>query len=253
MPTTAFALLRAAFPRLLYFSYLDTMRRELSGCRSCLDIGCGAGSPARHLGFDRLVGMDGHGPTLEAARRGGTHDAFVLASAGEPRLPFEDRQFDCCIALDLIEHLDKQQGLRLIREMERVAAKRILVFTPNGFLPQQGHDGDLQEHLSGWSAAEMRALGFEVIGMLGPRFLRGEQHRHRLRPAAVSGIVAAFLHVLSTRRHAEHAAAILCVKDASPAASRPPAPDPRTRAGDRRPPLQRDARTPPSLAGASGP
>ena len=63
-----------------------------------------------------------------------------------------------------------------------------------------------------WIVEEMRALGFTVIGMHGWKALRGEQHRHRLRPAWLSGIVSALSHVLYTRRHPSQAAALLCVK-----------------------------------------
>lgn len=212
MPTTAFALFKLTFPRLLLFSYLNTMRKELAGCRTCLDIGCGGASPVRHLEFEHSVGVEGHAPTLEAAQKLHTHNEFRFAGATELDKHFAANQFDCCIALDLIEHLTKKDGIKLIREMERIASKKILLFTPNGFLPQQSHKGDLQEHLSGWTADEMKSLGFKVFGMHGHKALRGGQHQHRLKPAALSGIISALTHFLYTRRHAQSAAAILCVK-----------------------------------------
>jgi SAM-dependent methyltransferase len=213
MPTTAVELLRLTFPRILEFSYLNTLRRKLAGCRSCLDIGCGGGSPTRHLRFQHSVGVDGYLPLLEEARRNRTHTEFVFARAQEIGELFIPGQFDCCVALDLIEHLTKDDGLKLIRDMERIAARKILIFTPSGFLSQRSHEGDLQEHLSGWSADEMRSLGFDVIGMHGARFLRGEEHRHRFRPRALSGVVSAVSHYAFTMRHPERAAAILCVKN----------------------------------------
>jgi len=213
MPTTAVELFRLTFPRILEFSYLNAMRRMLAGCRSCLDIGCGGSSPTRRLGFEHSVGVDGYTPLLDEARRNRTHTEFVFARAQEIGERFTGGQFDCCVALDLIEHLTKEDGLKLIREMERIAAKRILIFTPSGFLSQRSHDGDLQEHLSGWSADEMRSLGFDVIGMHGARVLRGEEHRHRFRPRALSGVISAVSHYAYTRRHPEKAAAILCLKD----------------------------------------
>jgi SAM-dependent methyltransferase len=214
MPTTADELFLLTFPRVLEFSYLNTLRRMLADCRSCLDIGCGGWSPTRHLRFEHSVGVDGHTPLLDEARKNRTHTDFVFARAQEIGEQFAAGQFDCCVALDLIEHLTKGDGLKLIRDMERIAAKKIRIFTPSGFLSQRSRDGDLQEHLSGWSADEMRSLGFEVIGMHGARSLRGEEHRHRFRPYALSGVVSAVSHYAYTRRHPEKAAAILCVKSA---------------------------------------
>jgi len=212
MPTTSRELFRLTFPRVLQFSYLNTMRGMLADCRTCLDIGCGGWSPVQHLRFEYSVGVEGFPALLDEARKNKTHTEFVFARAQDIGGRFTAGQFDCCVALDLIEHLMKEDGLKLIRDMERIAAKKVLVFTPSGFLSQRSHDGDLQEHLSGWSADEMRSLGFEVFGMHGPRFLRGEEHRHRFRPQALSGVVSAAGHYIHTMRHPEKAAAILCVK-----------------------------------------
>ncbi len=212
MPTSSSELFRITFPRLLQFSYLNTMRKQLEDCRTCLDIGCGGDSPVRHLKFEYAVGVDGHEPLLQQARTRRTHDEFVLCNATQLDRHFSPKQFDCCVALDLIEHLSKDDGMKLISDMQRIASKKVLLFTPNGFLPQQSHEGDLQEHRSGWTAEEMEALGFAVIGMHGWKVLRGEQHRHRLKPAWLSGILSALSQYLYTRRHPSQAAALLCVK-----------------------------------------
>jgi hypothetical protein len=96
--------------------------------------------------------------------------------------------------------------------MERIASRKILIFTPNGFLRQQSSNGDMQAHLSGWDAHEMQALGFTVVGMHGHKFFRGEHHEHRFHPRSLSGVASQMSHYLYTRSHPEKAAAILCVK-----------------------------------------
>jgi SAM-dependent methyltransferase len=207
------SLLREGFPRLAFISYVSEMRRMLSDCRTCLDIGCGSGSPTRFIDFDFRVGIDGHEPSLAMARSGGTHDEYHLLAAQDICKKFSPGQFDCCVALDLIEHLTKVEGFSLIRDMEIIASKKILLFTPGGYLPQVSHNGDMQAHLSGWTAGELRALGFRVVGMHGHRYLRGEEHRHRFRPQSISGIISQISHYAYTRSHPEKAAALLSVKD----------------------------------------
>ena len=115
--------------------------------------------------------------------------------------------------MDVIEHLRKEEGLQLMRQMELLARKRVIFFTPNGFLPQ-GHrvPGDLQSHLSGWEPPEMDAYGYRVAGFLGPKHLRGQHHR-LIRPAVPLGLVSLFGHLLWTRYHPTAAAAMLCVKN----------------------------------------
>jgi hypothetical protein len=64
-------------------------------------------------------------------------------------------------AADLIEHLGKEDGFRLLEHMELIARKVVVIVTPNGFIAQHLTDGNpLQIHRSGWTAHEMKALGY---------------------------------------------------------------------------------------------
>jgi SAM-dependent methyltransferase len=216
MPTSAFKLFKLASGRSQRFSFLNTMRKELTDCATCLDVGCGSNSFIQLLGFEYSVGVEFFAPALEEAKKAATHNDFCFADVTEIDKHFAENQFDCCVALDVIEHLAKEDGYKLIRDMERIARKKILLFTPNGFLPQGSlYDNNLQAHLSGWTAPEMQALGFKVIGMYGPGFMRGEQHQHKFKPAAFFGMLSALLHFTFTRRQPKYAAAIICVKDVS--------------------------------------
>jgi hypothetical protein len=69
------------------------------------------------------------------------------------------KSVDTIIFTDVIEHLSKSQGRKLLREAERVANVQVILFTPLGFLPQchpDGKDawgldgGEWQNHKSGW-------------------------------------------------------------------------------------------------------
>lgn len=208
------SLLRQTFPQVAFYLLLKEIRKALKGCRSCLDVGCGTNSPIGFLDLEHTVGLEAHGPSLEIARQHRTHTEFRMGRAEEIGSLFSQGEFDCCIALDLIEHLPKEQGVQFISDLERVTRKAIVLFTPNGFLHQESQDGDLQEHLSGWTVEDMRALGFTVIGMHGHRSLRGEQHRIRYWPGAFWGIISVLTHLFYTRAHPESAAALLCVKKA---------------------------------------
>jgi SAM-dependent methyltransferase len=213
MPTTALRLFRETFPEVMRFLYMNTIRREAAGCQSVLDLGCGPLSPTRLLRFAHATAVEGFAPALEAARSAGTHTEYVLADVRTIGTLFTPKQFDCCIALDLIEHLSREDGIALLRTMESLARRKVILFTPNGFLPQASHEGDLQEHLSGWTPEQMRALGYRVYGMHGHRALRGEEHRHRIRPKVFSGLLSLLTHGVWTGRHPEAASAILCVKE----------------------------------------
>lgn len=81
---------------------------------------------------------------------------------GLPRLG--DGSFDVVTAIDLIEHLSIAEGYKLLYEMERVARKSVLIYTPNGFVWQPpSTNNELNAHISGWTANELRRFGFTKI------------------------------------------------------------------------------------------
>jgi SAM-dependent methyltransferase len=189
------------------------IRSVFRDCSTVLDIGCGNWSPVRFLQGARLTGLDGYSPALEEARRNGTHEQYALGDVTRISELFATSKFDACIALDVIEHLNKNDGWRMVEDMERLATKRVVIFTPNGFIPQKSRDGDLQEHLSGWTADEMRSRGYRVLGMYGPKSWRGEYHRIKYQPRPFWVILSMLAHYLYTRSRPEKAAAIFCVKN----------------------------------------
>jgi len=189
------------------------IRRAFYDCKTLLDVGCGSDSPMRFLRQGELVGLEGYAPVLEAARRNRTHDEFIPGDVKLLADLFPVRRFDGCVALDVIEHLRKDDGWHMLENLERLATRRVVIFTPNGFLPQLSKDGDLQEHLSGWTADELRGRGYRVLGMNGPKSIRGEYHRIKYQPRAFWALYSILAHFLHTRAHPEKAAAIFCVKD----------------------------------------
>jgi hypothetical protein len=190
------------------------LRHALLGCDDVLDVGSGISPSLRELGVARAVGAEGYAPSAAAARRRNTHDEIVECDVRGISRSFKPKQFDACIAMDVIEHLTKADGLKLVVDMEKLARKRVVFFTPCGFF-NQGHtdSGDLQEHLSGWNPEEMEQLGYRVIGLLGPKSLRGEYHRLKRRPDVFWGMVSFVCQCIWSKSHPQNAAAILCMKN----------------------------------------
>jgi 2-polyprenyl-3-methyl-5-hydroxy-6-metoxy-1,4-benzoquinol methylase len=157
--------------------------------------------------------VDGYAPAVEEARRNATHDEILEAKVSSLADVLADRKFDACVALDLIEHLPKDQGYILLNTLEKIAQTRVVISTPNGFLPQKSKDGDLQEHLSGWTASDFRQRGYRVFGMYGPKALRGEYHLIRRHPRPFWLAVSISAHYLYTRARPESSAAVFCIKE----------------------------------------
>ena len=131
-----------------------------------LDAGCGTGlfgvvmRAMRRLSSPELVGCDVCAPYLEAVPKG-VYDHLVCCDIAF--LPFRDRCFSGVAAVEVIEHLHKERGLQALKEFERVSRGIVALTTPRGYHVKGDEDGNpFQTHLSGWSAAEFRRLGFKV-------------------------------------------------------------------------------------------
>jgi hypothetical protein len=98
-----------------------------------------------------------------------------------------DKSVDSVYALDFIEHLEKEDGLRMLREAERVARVQIVVYTPDGFFPQShapdgrdrwGMDGGFwQTHRSGWGTEDF-GEGWDFV--ISPDFILLDEHNQPL-------------------------------------------------------------------------
>jgi len=187
-----------------------------AGCTSLLDVGCGDQGAllARVPGLPFTVGVDLELPTDDdlVARHTEYHEADIRSLSDH----FERKQFECVVALDVIEHLTRTEGADLLEAMEQIASKRVIVFTPNGFLPQEPSAANPhQEHRSGWTVDDLARRGYRVIGINGWRPLRGPYAEIRWRPRSFWLRLSALTEPFATG-HPRSAFQLFGVKDISP-------------------------------------
>lgn len=198
------------------FKFVYKLKSEVvGGCSTVVDLGCGKSSPLKFFSGElkHSLGIDGHWPSLDEAKRAGTHSEYLFSDILAACRKLADNSFDCALALDLIEHLDKPAGSVLINEMSRIAKKKIIIYTPNGFLKQGAIDGNEgQVHVSGWRAEEMKKLGFKVYGMSGFKWLRGEMGELKFKPRSLWRLISS-LTQLPAYFFPRLAFQILCVKE----------------------------------------
>lgn len=154
------------------FTVLNTTWRSLDKHgQSILDIGCGRGEPMQFInrkGQFLTVGADIFKPYLRECQRQGIHDSYVLCDIRS--LPFRNKSFDIVLCMQVLEHLEKEVGRKLIEAMEKIARQQVIISTPLGRSEQHPYDGNLyQEHRRIWSPAELRMLGYKVRGYGLPR------------------------------------------------------------------------------------
>jgi ubiquinone/menaquinone biosynthesis C-methylase UbiE len=189
----------------------EYVKKELAGCETALDLGCGPNSPLEGTALSYTVGVDIFEPYLEECRRQKIHSNYIRADVRE--IEFKDGSFDAVLMLEVLEHCTKEEGQRLLDRCSRWARKKVIITTPNGYLPQDEYDNNpFQEHISGWSVEELRQLGFRVTGLLGWKRLQLD-HREglRCRPTLLKQVISDVTQKL-TRHSPALAYRLLAVK-----------------------------------------
>lgn len=172
--------------------YYKKLEDELKGMESVLDLGCGSCSPLAKIKKDFFsVGVDIFKPSIEESKKKAIHDKYKLGDVLKINNYFKKKSFDVVIALDLIEHLKKEEGSKLLEKMEQIAIKKIIILTPNGFYKQDSlEDNAHQVHQSGWGVEDFRGKNFHIYGMRGLKFLRGECATIKFKPWFFWGVIS---------------------------------------------------------------
>jgi GT2 family glycosyltransferase len=154
---------RKIFPR-----WNTILKRELSGCETLLDLGCGWNSPVGSCGIPFSMGIESHRPYLDLSKRRNIHSQYALADVRS--IEFHPRSFDAVVAINPLDRMSEEDGRILIKKMETWARKRVVVVTRN---ERPCQNGPMGEGKAGWKADELGDLGFRVFGINGLRRLGG--------------------------------------------------------------------------------
>lgn len=135
--------------------------------RSVLDVACGLSLKSQYITADIRVGVDIYRPYLEKIQADVPY-ATVLADCMDIGKLFLPKSYDLVLLLDIVEHLEKPQSLKLMEMAEEIARVAVIVETPKGYVPQNidiwGHGGDeFQTHRCGWEPEELQARGYDCI------------------------------------------------------------------------------------------
>lgn len=207
--------------RTIYYRIFPSCQKELKravgNCKTLLNVGCGSNSPIKSFSKNLFsVGIDSFKPSIEKSKKKKIHNKYFLMDVLKIDKKFKPKSFDCVLALDLIEHLKKKDGIRLIKKMEKIAKKKVIIFTPNGFLPQEEYENNIKQvHLSGWSAREMMKKGYKIIGINGLKSLRKEQAEIKFKPKFFWLVISALTQIF-VKNNPEKAFQILCIKKINP-------------------------------------
>ena len=147
--------------------FSDKWKKEVFNVNTLVDIGCGI-MPALYIKAKFHICVE---PFKDYAKE--------LQNQVSNNISFKDRNWiilntdfknflsmipdysvDSIIMVDVIEHIQKNEVLELIKLIHKKVLKQIIIITPLGFMPQEHENGvdawgmqggDFQKHLSGWT------------------------------------------------------------------------------------------------------
>ena len=76
---------------------------------------------------------------------------------------FDSRRYDLVLAIDILEHFHKEDGITFLKECLRVSSKSVLISTPKEFMEQDIAANSLENHRSHWTEDDLRNCGFETF------------------------------------------------------------------------------------------
>lgn len=188
--TEKFTLLRVRSFR--SYSYLEWLKRDLADCESILELGCGLNSPILKIGYGyKTDAADIWRPYVDQHKRmGNYHNCEVLDILG---LNSPVKSYDAVVLCDVLEHLPRQRVMlsNLFARLEKIACKKVILFTPNGYVDNDEVDGDpYQAHLSAWEPVDYIERGYSVRGATGLRHILGKASLPKYHPYSVFAIIA---------------------------------------------------------------
>lgn len=143
----------------------DAAIADMQTVEVVLDIGCGI-KPQNYIRPLTHICCEPYGEYIsnlqqKIAALESRDRSYVLLNMGwsEAVRYFPPKSVDTVFLVDVIEHLEKEDGQKLLAATENIARRQIIVFTPLGFMPQHHDDGkdawglsgaSWQEHKSGW-------------------------------------------------------------------------------------------------------
>ena len=136
-------------------------------CTTVVELGAGFFDRLEfvHPSVEHRVGIELWAPYIANAKY--HHCVKIHGDIRQYRLLLTRNHFDCALIIDVLEHLEQQDALTLIDNLQH-DFRKILLMVPEGVHPQDtdvtgfgAHE--LQTHRSWWYSSTLEDLGFDVV------------------------------------------------------------------------------------------
>jgi len=91
------------------------------------------------------------------------YNNLMLGDALKILPSMDDDSYELVLAIDILEHFDKSNGLIFLSELKRIASRAVLISTPKEFIEQVVEANPYEDHRSVWGSDELSACGYKNI------------------------------------------------------------------------------------------
>jgi len=149
-------------------NYIQIRSLIPKGPITVLDLGCGNGQPFIGADIPVLVGVDIWKKKFNMPEYS---DVFIHDIREINRL-FPEKSYDVVTNIDVIEHLEKEEGLKLIEDAEKLALNKVIFFTPKEWSENKeavenkkywSYGNPANYHKSHWKEEDFTSRGYEII------------------------------------------------------------------------------------------
>ena len=170
-PLCIFNAMTSKYSKIFHFDVVRKLQHEIKESDTVLDLGCGWNSLLQYCKPKYSIGVDSYEYYLQISKEKEIHSEYIHGNFSE--MEFEPKSFDVVLCAQVLEHFTKEEGYKVIDQMEKWAKRKVIITTPNGFLKKTSFDeNELQEHLSGWTTYDLKRMGFRVRGSSGFKIIR---------------------------------------------------------------------------------
>jgi ubiquinone/menaquinone biosynthesis C-methylase UbiE len=158
-------------------------------------------------------GLEIFKPYLREAKKNDTHDDYVLCDVRY--MPVRIKSFDIVLCIEMLEHLNKEEGTNLMRAMEKVGRRQVILTTLVSKYEQHAYDNNpYQEHKYVWSMNEIKRLGYNIKGA-GLKGIPGESGLAHKIPSFLKLILHALwiIAVIFIYNRPEYAGHMICIRN----------------------------------------
>ena len=144
----------------------ELVQKEVTNDDAVLDLGCGVMQATDELKAKIIIAVDIWDVYLNQLKY-----YFPTVKTDLRKLDcFLDDTYDVVICLDVLEHMEESDALRLIEKMKNICRKKLIIYTPNVFKTNEravenswelGHN-EHQRHLCLLDSTKLRTLGFSI-------------------------------------------------------------------------------------------